>query len=159
MTFGHDTFGINTHVFESNENEIVYGGYTIRHLPNLSVSRKSGSPISTIDYTLKTTVVGTDFENLITQENLALGSAVNILKADKEHAESKAMTYIDGITDDDVNRNNSNGGSSNGDDDSNGNGNGNGNGNENGNGDENETKETNWLLIGGVGLVLLLLIR
>ena len=159
MTFGHDTFGINNHVFESNENEIVYGGYTIKHEPeNYSVS---GYPLATIDYTLKTTVVGTDFENLITQENLAMGSAVDKLKADMKIAESKAMTYIDAITDDDVNRNNSNGDSSNGNGDSNGNGNGNGNGdgNGNGNGDENETKETNWLLIGGVGLVLLFLIR
>ena len=151
MTFGHDTFGINNHVFESNDNEIVYGGYTIKHEPNYSIQGVRLGSIPKADYQLKTTVVGTDFENLIVKENLALGSAVDKLKADMKIAESKAMTYIDGITDDDVNRNTSNGDSSNGNGDSNGNGNGNGNG--------NETKETNWLLYGGIGLVLLLLIR
>ena len=116
-----------------------------------------------MNYTLKTTVVGTDFENIITQENVPILQGVATLEADKEIANSKAMTYIDNMKNDDVNGNDSNDDSSNGNDDTNGNGNendnGNGNGNGDKNGDENETKETNWLLYGGIGLVLLLLIN
>ena len=108
VSFGVDNFNYG-HVFnsDSNDNEILYGGYTIKHdLPEFNLK---GYPVAKWDYQLKTTVVGTDFENIITKENIYMSEVVSEINADRVIAESKAMTFIDGITNDNVSRTDSNG--------------------------------------------------
>ena len=120
MSFGVDNFNYG-HVFNSmsyttshfNEKlnlpkTIVYGGYTIKHeAQNIEMA----SPLDfKLTYELKTTVVGTDFTNLIKQEDeVKVTEIEEQIEEQIETANVKAQNYIDGITNDDVSRNNSNG--------------------------------------------------
>ena len=119
MIFGVDNFNYG-HVFNSEidtidgmPKTIVYGGYTIKHeivngeytVPTWNNPRPSG-----LTYDLKTTVVGTDFTNLIEQnDTITWFDLQDKLEEQIETANVKAQNYIDGITNDDVSRNNSNG--------------------------------------------------
>ena len=114
MSFGVDNFNYG-HVFNSEYDvpdmpqTVVYGGYTIKHeLENADFSMKYMQPMK-MSYDLKTTVVGTDFENNISQDEVPLFQAYSKLREYIETANLEAQNYIDGITNDNVSRNNSNG--------------------------------------------------
>lgn len=119
MIFGVDNFNYG-HVFNADEltvpnmpKTIVYGGYTIKHEivnGDYILPTWRNPTIAGITYELKTTVVGTDFTNLIIQDDrVPTLEFQDKLEEQIETANVKAQNYIDGITNDDVSRNNSNG--------------------------------------------------
>lgn len=111
MVFGVDNFNYG-HVFNSEApltepTTVVYGGYTIKHELDNFEYHPTWMNVPKMSYDLKTTVVGTDFENIIRQPKTYI--SVETIEEQMKTAELKAQNYIDGITNDSVSRTNSNG--------------------------------------------------
>ena len=149
MIFGHDSLGINNHVFQSdNEStrETTYKGETI--IQRFHDFQIEGGAIPKVRYSLTTTVFGTTYEKTITRTNLYMTATETQGIEDIETSKAEAEKFIDEFNASQTS-DNSNG------NESNGNGEGE-NGDENG--EEEDTKETNWLLYGGIGLALILVL-
>ena len=151
MIFGHDSLGINNHVFQSdNEStrETTYKGETI--IQRFHDYQIGGGAIPLVSYSLTTTVFGTTYEKTITRTNLYMTDVETQGIEDIQNSMKEAMSFIDEFHAS-QSSDNSNGNESNGNEEDE-------NGDENG--EEEDTKETNWLLYGGIGLALsLFLIR
>lgn len=146
MIFGHDSLGINNHVFQSDNestNETTYEGETI--IQRFHDFQIEGGAIPKVRYSLTTTVFGTTYEKTITRNDISLAVAKAKVEEDIETQKAEAEKFID-----EFHASQSSDGSNGNEEDENG----------DENGEEEDTKETNWLLYGGIGLALtLLLIR
>ena len=151
MIFGHDSLGINNHVFQSDyesTRETTYEGETIKQ--RFHDFQTEGGVIPKVRYSLTTTVFGTTYEKTITRNDIYLSVARAKVEEDIETQKAEAEKFIDEFHAS-QSSDNSNGNESNGNEEDE-------NGDENG--EEDDTKETNWLLYGGIGLALsLFLIR
>ena len=150
MIFGHDSLGINNHVFQSDEEstrETTYEGETItQRFHDFEINYNT----ALVSYNLTTTVFGTTYEKTITRTNLYMTDVETQGIEDIQNSMKEAMSFIDEFHAS-QSSDNSNGNESNGNEEDE-------NGDENG--EEEDTKETNWLLYGGIGLALsLFLIR
>ena len=96
MIFGHDSLGINNHVFQSDyesANETTYEGETI--IQRFHDFQTEGGVIPKVRYSLTTTVFGTTYEKTITRNDIYLSVARAKVEEDIETQKAEAEKFID----------------------------------------------------------------